>query len=72
MLNSVIVAPIVRDATRAISALDVAITFEGEPLVLTIGELFSMERELLRAVCGSLANNEEQIRRALDRAFTRF
>lgn len=71
-LNSVIVAPIVRDATRAISVLDVAITFEDEALILTIGELFSTERELLKTVRGSLAGNEEQIRRALDRAFTGF
>jgi hypothetical protein len=68
----VIVAPIVRDATRAISVLDVTVTFEEEALILTIGELFSIERELLKAVVGSLAGDEYQIRRAIDRVFTGF
>ena len=71
-LDTVIVAPLVRDASRAISVLDVQITFEGEALALTTGELFSIERNLLRNAIGSVLDHEDAIRRALDRAFTGF
>lgn len=71
-LDSVIVAPIVRDVVRALSVLDVPVVIEGEPLVVTVGELFAMEREQLKSIRGSLADQEEQIRRAIERAFTGF
>ena len=71
-LESVLVAPIVRDATRAISVLDVEIELDGEQLVLTIGELFSIDRGLLRTIRGSFADHEDAIRRAIGRAFTGF
>lgn len=71
-LESVIVAPIVRDANRAISVLDVQVALEGEHLILTLGELFSIERGLLKTVRGTLVEHEEAIRRALERAFTGF
>jgi hypothetical protein len=71
-LESVLVAPIVRDATRAISVLDVELEIDGERLVLTVSELFSIDRGLLKTVRGSLAEHEDAIRRAIGRAFTGF
>jgi toxin CcdB len=71
-LETVIVAPVVRDAQRSDAALDVAIEVDGERLVITMAELFSMERELLARAIGSVAVHEDQIRRALERVFTGF
>jgi toxin CcdB len=71
-LDSVIVAPAVRDASRAMTVLDLTIEIEGETLVLTIGELFSIERDQLGTVRANLSEREEAIRRALERAFTGF
>lgn len=71
-LDSVVVAPIVRDASRAVSALDLAVEIESETLTLSVGELFSIERTQLKTVRGSLANHEDTIRRAVDRIFTGF
>ena len=71
-LDSVVVAPVVRDATRAVSTLDLPLEVDGEALVLSVGELFSIERALLKAAHGSVAEHEDAIRRALDRVFTGF
>ena len=72
LLDTIVVAPVVRDARRAISNLDLHIQVGGEPLVLSVGELFSIERSLLKATKGSLSDHEDAIRRALDRVFTGF
>ena len=69
-LDSIIVAPIVRDAARPMSVLDVAVEIDGEALVMTVGELFSIERDLLKVVRSTLASQEDQVRRAIERAFT--
>ena len=66
------VAPLLRDAKRSMSSLDLDMEVMGERLVLAVGELFSIERSLLKAVRGSVADQEYEIRRALDRVFTGF
>lgn len=71
-LDSVIVAPAVRDAARAMTIFEVAIGIGGEPLTLVIPEMFSIERTLLPRAQASLAAHEDDIRRALDRLFTGF
>lgn len=71
-LDSVVVAPVVRDSMRAVSSLDLSVEHDGENLILSIGELFSIERTMLRVVAGSMAHIEHEIRRALDRVFTGF
>jgi hypothetical protein len=71
-LDSVIVAPVVRDAIRALTVLDVPVEIDGEALLLTVGELFAIERELLKVVRASLSDQEDAIRRAIGRAFTGF
>jgi toxin CcdB len=70
--DSVIVAPVVRDAARPIQGIDLTIEVEGERLTITLVELFSIERELLKKVRGSLTEHEDDIRRGLDRLFTGF
>ena len=71
-LDSVVVAPVVRDANRLLSVLDHSLEIGGEPLVLSVGELFSIERSLLQRARGNLIAHEDAIRRALDRLFTGF
>ena len=71
-IDSVVVAPVIRDARRQIFEVDVAIAFEGEPLVVALGELFSIERKLLRPPAGSARSSEDDIRRGLSRVFTGF
>jgi len=70
--DSVIVAPVVRDAARPFSRLDVTVEVDGRSLTVTLLELFSIERGLLKTVRGSLAEHEDQIRRGLERLFTGF
>lgn len=46
--DSVIVAPVVRDAAHLLQGIDLAIEVDGERLTVTLVELFSIERELLK------------------------
>jgi toxin CcdB len=71
-LDSVVVAPLLRDARRAMSALDLEVEVSGERLVMALGELFSLERSLLKTVHASAADLEEAVRRGLERLFTGF
>ena len=70
--DSVIVAPVVRDAERQFAGIDLSIELQGDRLTVTLVELFSIERGLLKRVCGDLAEYEDQLRRGLDRLFTGF
>jgi toxin CcdB len=71
-LDTVIVAPVVRDAMRPLTSIDLSIEFGGEVLNVTLVELFSIEQSLLKTVRGSLAEHEDQLRRGLERLFTGF
>ena len=71
-VDSVIVAPVVRDVEKPFAGIDLSIDFKGEALTVTLVELFSLERSLLKTVHGSLAEHEDSIRRGLDRLFTGF
>lgn len=71
-LDSVVVAPVLRDAARSMTALDVNVEVAGEPLVVALGEIFAMDRALLKAAVGSLAGHEDQLRRAVERLFSGF
>ncbi|MBL8770772.1 MAG: CcdB family protein [Phenylobacterium sp.] len=71
-LDSVVVAPVLRDAARTMSALDLEVDLLGERLVIALGEVFSLERAGLKGTRGSLAGHEDAIRRGLDRLFTGF
>lgn len=67
-----LVAPVLRDAKRTMSALDIAIDVSGEPLVVALGEIFSIEHVLLKTRSGSAARYEDLLRRGFDRPFTGF
>lgn len=71
-LDTVVVAPILRDATRSMSSLDLDVEAIGEKLVIALGELFSIERNILKTVRGSAAGQEDAIRRGLERLFSGF
>lgn len=71
-LSEVIVAPAVNDAGRTVGDLEVLVDIAGEPLTLVVSELFSLTATVLHQRAGSLAEREDDIRRALDRLFTEF
>ena len=71
-LDSVVVAPVLRDAARAMTILDVEVEVAGEHPVVAMGEIFSIEPALLRGIVGSAAAYEDQLRRGFDRLFTGF
>jgi toxin CcdB len=71
-LDTVVVAPVIRDAARRISSLDFGIEFRSEGLVVALGEIFALERSLARSSVGSIANHEDELRRGLERLFGGF
>lgn len=62
----------VPDAAHLLQGIDLAIEVDGERLTVTLVELFSIERELLKKAHSSLADQEDEIRRGLERLFTGF
>jgi len=71
-LSEVVVAPAVNDANRTVGDLEVGVEIAEKSLTLVISELFSLSANALRQRAGSLAEHEDDIRRALDRLFTGF
>ena len=71
-LPNVTVAPAVNDAEKALGDLELDVVIQDEPVTLVISELFSLPASVLRRRVGSLAEHEDDIRRALDRLFTGF
>ena len=72
VLDTVIVAPLIRDAALGLSLVDLAVDFANETLVLALSELSSVERRLLRKREGDLLYLEDEIRPAVERLFTGF
>jgi hypothetical protein len=54
------------------SSLDIAIDFQGRTLVLAIAEAAGVPRQGLGRPLGTVAEHEEEIRRAFDRLMTGF
>lgn len=71
-LDDIVVAPLVSDSRRGVSELEVAVEVDGRSLELVVSELFSLERGVLKKRAGSLADREDDIRRALERLFSGF
>jgi hypothetical protein len=71
-LDTVVVAPVVRDAERKMTSLDFEIEFRSELLVVALGEIFALERNLARSSAGSIAVHEDALRRGLERLFGGF
>jgi toxin CcdB len=72
VIDTVVVAPLIRDAELALSPFDVAVDVLGETLILAIAELGSIEKRRLAKSKANVALREPEIRRALDRLFTGF
>lgn len=71
-IDTVLLAPLVNDALRAVNSVDVRVELAGQHLVLVIAEVAGVPRQGLGAVVGSVASYEDEIRRALERLFTGF
>ena len=71
-LDTVFLAPLVRDAKRSVSSVDIPLEFQGERLVLVVAEAAGIPRQGLGMAQGNIAEHEDDIRRALERLFTGF
>lgn len=70
---TVVVAPLLIDDGRsAYSEASVTLVFAGTSYILSVPEMAGVERGRRRAGVGSVAENEDAIRRALERVFTGF
>ena len=65
-------APVVRDAARPLTPLDVAVEIAGERLAVAMAELASVDRQHLGKVVTNVGDLEYDFRRAIDRLFTGF
>jgi hypothetical protein len=71
-LTEVVVAPLVRSDLLAPSDFDIAVSLDGESLLISITGLAAIAGHRLRNRHASLLYREDDIRRALDRLFTAF
>ena len=71
-LQTVMVAPVVRDADRPLMDLDVPIEVAGESLMIAMTEMASLDRQQLRQLVSNADILEDSIRRAIERIFTGF
>ena len=71
-LDTVLLAPLVNDAERPVTAVDIPIDLKGRRLVLVVAELAGVPRQNLGRPLGSLVGHEDAIRRAFDRLLTGF
>jgi hypothetical protein len=66
-IETIFLAPLISDAQRPVSPVDIPIEFNGEPLVMAIGEAAGVPRAGFGRVRGSVAEQEDAIRRAFER-----
>jgi toxin CcdB len=71
VLETVVVAPLVVDADRPVTVIDLPVAYADRTFV-AIAEMASVDRGHLKGALGSLAGHEDAIRRALDKTFTGF
>ena len=72
-MPTVLVAPMFRAEQRtAYSYVSVALSFQGEALVVSLAEMAAIDMQSLRETLGDLRDHEDDIRRALGRVFTGF
>lgn len=71
-LTEVVVAPAVNDALRVLGDLEIGVVINDQPTVLVISELFSVRAQTLKRRTDSLADREDDIRRALEKLFSGF
>jgi hypothetical protein len=71
-LDTVLLAPLVNDARRSVSSVDITVQFRGHSLVLVIAEVAGVPKSGLGRTLGSLADREDEIRRSFERLLTGF
>lgn len=72
LLQTIIVAPVIRDAEQQLGELDLPIEISGEALTIAMTEMASIDRQQLRQLVLNASDHEDLIRRAIDRIFTGF
>lgn len=71
-LDTVFLAPLVTDAQRTLSSLDVPVQFGGGVLAVAIAEAAGVPRGGFGPAIGSLSAYEDEIRRAFERLMSGF
>lgn len=72
LLQTIIVAPVIRDAEQQLGELDLPIEISGEALTIAMTEMASIDRQQPRQLVLNASDHEDLIRRAIDRIFTGF
>jgi hypothetical protein len=71
-LETIFVAPLVNDAVRTLSALDVSVEFRERSYTVAVAESAGIPRAGFGRSLGSLRTHEDQIRRAFERLMSGF
>lgn len=71
-LDTILLAPLVNDATRVVSSVDIRVEFAGQPFVLAVAEMAGISRRGLGRTLGSASTAEDEIRRAVERLLSGF
>jgi hypothetical protein len=66
-LDTVFLAPLIRDAKRAVTSLDIEVEFRGQRLFLAVAEAAGVPRTGFGRALGSVIEHEDAIRRAFER-----
>lgn len=70
--HTAVVAPVQRGPDPAVTLTSVPFRFRRQTLMILVGELASLDAQSLGRPISSVADHEDEIRRALDRLFTGF
>ena len=72
-MPTVVAAPMLKYGEGiAYSETSLVVRFDDQEFIVSVGELAAIDARGLPGAVGSLASDEERIRRALDRLFTGF
>jgi hypothetical protein len=66
-IETIFLAPLVSDAARPVSPVDIPVEFGGRRLVIAIGEAAGVPKSAFGQVRGSVEEQEDAIRRAIER-----
>ena len=66
-IETIFLAPLINDAARPVSPVDIPLEFNGHRLVMAIGEAAGVPRSGLGRALGSVKEHEDAIRRAFER-----
>lgn len=71
-LTEAIVAPVLRGRTAPVTAFEIPLKRDDESLLISVTGMIAIRQTDLRRQVGSAVEQEDAIRRALDRLFTGF